>query len=1326
MSKILKGLIIFAIIFVILFDGFLTLGFYRMYEKNRMAEVIERINSRKITLDDLIGNGTANTLVSIYSAFAYIYDLAQAFTLNLPQLFKASLVLEPINNQQSTDNSTAPENNQNTENLNEPAPPEEQLAINDNQDLIDSILEKIDLLKRQIADLEVAELLKHQNQSNQNGQNNQIVEERQQENILASVNYISGGGGSGGSGGNNVYPKILISEFQVEGTSDLKEEFLELYNPNNSDVDLTGWYVHRRTKTGSSESTFASNTLFGGKKVAAKGYFLIARQGYFTNLADIFVDNPLTKDNSLFLKNPNGQIVDRVGWGEAQDYETSPAKNHDAGQSIGRKSDETDTDNNSVDFELDTPTPREKNITYVASLPLSPPPPPPPPPLPPVIYKILINEIQIDSIMGKGGTDDDWVELYNPNDVDVSLSGWSIQKHSSDDPCSIDKSFYKKNFTDDAVIPTKGFYLIVDTEAADFLKNMADMTIGWSLSDNNTIYLVRSQDKISLDDSNIVDKVGFGGEACFPETNSAPAPPETKSIERKKLGLDTDDNSADFKISEETTPKENFPKATIQDATDYSFNPSSGSSGAPVYNLLIKWQSSSTNIDFYQVQSKLNDSDWKDWLLNTTKTQENFQGVYSLLNDNVYSFRLRAQDKDGNLGSWSETIEIDLTNPVVINEVAYVGTNADSNSQWIELYNRTNKDIDLSGWKIVSGTNKSNTLNFSLKGKILPHSYFILERADDEVILDLEVDQIFEDSIGKNYLYLRGPNNRYIDEFYTSDSGLDEKNFIKNKNHYSMERVSTYSFGSFNKNWKLNNNGKIFNGKDSDSNQIYGTPGQENSVNQMYTYYSSSFIQDTTLKKDFSPYLLSGDVEVFGDINLSIEPGVVIKFYDSHSKLAVNGTLKAIGTNTDKIFFTSFADDEFGKDSNGNGDSSLPSPGDWLSLYFSKDSKNSQLENVVVRYGGAVLGFSPFSWGNAIWVDNSLISLKNSIVEKNKNRALVLTNSNSTVDSVKFLSNKTTDWPSGDQAKAVLIQGGNPEIKNSYFEDNLLGIDCSYFYNEADNTNSPTYALIENNTFVKNTKPIFWGIIAQPSFKNNQAADNTFNAIVFASDISKDMTLMPDLPYLIEAIANIPENVTLTLEPGVILSFKSDISGLKINGTLKAIGLPDKLIIFRSYYYDQDWIKPGDWLGLHFTKTSKNSELENIDVSYGGDFYGSQSNKDFTAAIKVDQSSISLKNSVVQKNANNGVWLINSLSVIDSVQFSEHIISTANFDAKAIYIQGGSQEVKNSYFKNNYYGIYIDNWHNDETGEDVLGNPVLDNNQFEGSIKADIFNINAP
>ncbi|PIR71982.1 MAG: hypothetical protein COU42_02865 [Candidatus Nealsonbacteria bacterium CG10_big_fil_rev_8_21_14_0_10_36_24] len=176
----------------------------------------------------------------------------------------------------------------------------------------------------------------------------------------AYVEHYTGGGGGGGGGGGapTTYPKILISEIQI---SPLTERFVELYNPNNQTIDLTSWYIQRKTQTSSSWDSFISSTKFEGKTIPANGYFLISKQIENSN---IVLDLTLSDNNSLVLKNPNREIVDKVGWGEAQDYETAPTLNPEAGQSIGRKwinGGYQDNDNNQDDFETQEPTPKTEN-----------------------------------------------------------------------------------------------------------------------------------------------------------------------------------------------------------------------------------------------------------------------------------------------------------------------------------------------------------------------------------------------------------------------------------------------------------------------------------------------------------------------------------------------------------------------------------------------------------------------------------------------------------------------------------------------------------------------------------------------------------------------------------------------------------------------------------------------------------------------------------------------------------------------------------------------------------------------------------------------------
>jgi hypothetical protein len=58
-----------------------------------------------------------------------------------------------------------------------------------------------------------------------------------------------------------------------------------------------------------------------------------------------------------------------------------------------------------------------------------------------------------------------------------------------------------------------------------------------------------------------------------------------------------------------------------------------------------------------------------------------------------------------------------------------------------------------------------------------------------------------------------------------------------------------------------------------------------------------------------SPYIVTGNVVIPAGKTLTIEPGVIVKFAGYYS-LKVNGTLRALGSPTNRIVFTSGADDE--------------------------------------------------------------------------------------------------------------------------------------------------------------------------------------------------------------------------------------------------------------------------------------------------------------------------------------------------------------------------------------------------------------------------------
>lgn len=130
-----------------------------------------------------------------------------------------------------------------------------------------------------------------------------------------------------------VWASVVINEVQLDPTN---ERFIELYNSGSSVVDLTDWYIQRKTATGTTFGSLVTKTDFGNKTINANSYFLISRTA-LSNSDIVLGDMTLTESNTIQIKDSDGNVVDKVGWGDCGD--TCVAGNPAEGQSIQRQSD---------------------------------------------------------------------------------------------------------------------------------------------------------------------------------------------------------------------------------------------------------------------------------------------------------------------------------------------------------------------------------------------------------------------------------------------------------------------------------------------------------------------------------------------------------------------------------------------------------------------------------------------------------------------------------------------------------------------------------------------------------------------------------------------------------------------------------------------------------------------------------------------------------------------------------------------------------------------------------------------------------------------------
>jgi hypothetical protein len=172
-----------------------------------------------------------------------------------------------------------------------------------------------------------------------------------------------------------------------------------------------------------------------------------------------------------------------------------------------------------------------------------------------------------------------------------------------------------------------------------------------------------------------------------------------------------------------------------------------------------------------------------------------------------------------------------LENEVAINEVAWMGTQASPTDQWIELYNNTKENIDLTKWKLVV----KNKFKIDLSGTIPAQGFYLLEN-NENTISDITADLVYNGNLSDSgeILLLYDEFGNLVEEV-NFDSGWPAGDFVSKT---SMERMNPQGSSSEEENWgnnysiKVNQErkGDFINGKDGNQNPIYGTPRNPNSI----------------------------------------------------------------------------------------------------------------------------------------------------------------------------------------------------------------------------------------------------------------------------------------------------------------------------------------------------------------------------------------------------------------------------------------------------------------------------------------------------------------
>ncbi|MBK7450311.1 MAG: lamin tail domain-containing protein [Anaerolineales bacterium] len=182
---------------------------------------------------------------------------------------------------------------------------------------------------------------------------------------------------------------------------------------------------------------------------------------------------------------------------------------------------------------------------------------------------------------------------------------------------------------------------------------------------------------------------------------------------------------------------------------------------------------------------------------------------------------------------------------LIINEIAWAGTVASSDDEWIELYNPGSSSVDLTGWRLIA---VDGSPDITLSGILAANDYYLLERGSDNAVQGNFADLVFTGDLGDTgeILRLRAPDGTIVD---TANIGGGSWYAGSSLPPRSMERVGTVADGNLS--WTTFQG--VGSAVDAGNNPIHGTPGTSNTMTNITPTFTPSVTPSPTNTPTFTP-----------------------------------------------------------------------------------------------------------------------------------------------------------------------------------------------------------------------------------------------------------------------------------------------------------------------------------------------------------------------------------------------------------------------------------------------------------------------------------------